>query len=227
MTERKAGGGSGSNEERQRVVDHLCQAFAEDRLSVEEFERRVDVAHRARDSRELKALLEDLPEESTLPVPRDTRKGTEAARRTGDASVARSGGSPPVHASEQGVILGFLGGGVRRGAWNPARYNYAVGVMGGVELDLRHCALPPETHIRCFAVMGGVEVVVPPDVVVVTSGVGILGGFEHVSMEREAPPGAPVVKISGIAVLGGVDVTVRYPGESVKEAKRRKKEEQE
>ena len=127
------------------------------------------------------------------------------------------------HVPEQTVILGLLGGGVRRGAWHPARYNYAIGVLGGAELDFRECALPPVTDIRAFAVMGGVEIVVPPDVIVETSGVGILGGFEQVSTASTAPPGAPVIRVTGLAFMGGVEVHVRYPGESAREAKRRKK----
>lgn len=192
---------------RDSVVDALSEAFAQDLLSVEEFERRVEQAHRAETPTELRALLEDIPRQAPLPATRDQ-------------TPARG---VPAHVPEQGVVVGFLGGGVRKGRWHPARYNYAIGVLGGADLDFRDCDLPPVTDVRCFAVMGGVDVVVPPDVIVETSGVGILGGFDHVAETDEAPPGAPVIRITGLAFMGGVSVNVRRPGESAGDAKRRRR----
>lgn len=192
---------------RDSAVDALSEAFAQDVLSVEEFERRVELAHRAETPAELRALLEDLPRQGQVPATRD-----EPASR----GVA-------THVPEQAVVVGILGGGVRKGRWHPARYNYAVGVLGGAELDFRDCDLPPVTDVRCFAVLGGVDVVVPPDVIVDASGVGILGGFDHVAEAHEAPPGAPVIRITGVAFLGGVSVSVRRPGESSGDARRRRK----
>ena len=52
---------------RQTAIDALCEHFANDALSVEEFERRVDAAHKAESSTELAKLLEDLPT-GDLPV---------------------------------------------------------------------------------------------------------------------------------------------------------------
>jgi hypothetical protein len=192
---------------RDAAVDALSDAFAQDVLSVEEFERRVELAHRAETAAELRSLLEDLPLESAVPAPR----------------AAHSVRTPAAHIPEQGVVVGFLGGGVRKGRWSPARYNYAVGVLGGAELDFRDCALPPVTDVRCFAIMGGVDVVVPPDVIVETSGVGILGGFDHMADADEAPAGAPVIRITGVAFMGGVSVRVRQPGESAGEARKRRR----
>jgi hypothetical protein len=58
------------------------------------------------------------------------------------------------------------------------------------------------------------------------SGIGIMGGFDHNQKTRSTPvPGGPVVRISGLALMGGVNVTVRYPGETAADARRRLKEE--
>ena len=46
---------------RQKAVDALCEAFADDRISVDEFERRVELAHRAETLDELRMLLRGLP----------------------------------------------------------------------------------------------------------------------------------------------------------------------
>ena len=70
------------------------------------------------------------------------------------------------------MIVGIMGGGQRSGAWTPAKCNWAVGVMGGCGLDFREVQLGlGVTEIRALAIMGGVQVVVPPDV-------AIMGGVE-------------------------------------------------
>lgn len=210
------GRGSPGDKLREAAVDALSEAFAQDVISVEEFERRVELAHRADSYEELQTLLTDLPQ-PPLPVKADEED------RPGRRVAPRRRQEVATHVPEQAVVLGLLGGGVRRGAWTPARFNYAIGVLGGAELDFRDCALPPVMDVRCFAVMGGVEIIVPPDVIVETSGVGILGGFEQVATDQTAPADAPIIRINGLALMGGVDVSVRYPGETARDAKRRRK----
>jgi hypothetical protein len=217
MTEGDGQGMPASQRGRQETIDALCQAFAEDRLDMGDFERRVELAHRAGTAAELRALLSGLETAPPLPATREPA-AAPAPRRTAGWSVAE-----PDRVQEQNVVMGVLGGGVRKGAWRPARFNYAVGVWGGVELDFRESVLPPYTEVRCFAVMGGVELIVPPDVIVDTSGIGILGGFEHSAANQNAPAGAPVIRVTGLAFMGGVDVQVREAGESAGDARRRKK----
>src|SRR5690606_22274815 len=47
--------------QRDATIEALCEHFADDVLSVEEFERRIDTAHRATTQADLEALLQDLP----------------------------------------------------------------------------------------------------------------------------------------------------------------------
>jgi hypothetical protein len=53
---------------RQVTIDALCEHFANDVMSVEEFERRVDAAHSATSADALKKLLPDLPGGGLPPV---------------------------------------------------------------------------------------------------------------------------------------------------------------
>ena len=59
-----------------------------------------------------------------------------------------------------------------------------------------------------------------------TNGMAIMGGFEHHPQHDDAPPdpNAPTLRISGLAVMAGVDVQVRLPGESARDTRRRLKE---
>ncbi len=134
---------------------------------------------------------------------------------------------PADQISETSVIVGIMGGGSRSGSWIPAKNNWAVGVMGGCDLDFREAQLGPGvTEIRAFAVMGGVSVVVPPDVRVECSGIGIMGGFDHEpTVISTADPHAPVIRVTGVAIMGGVEVTVRHPGETARDARVRLKAE--
>jgi hypothetical protein len=208
--------------ERQRTIDALCEAFANDELEVEEFERRVEAAHRASSSEELRRLLGGLPSAS-VPAPVPKKGQTPQAAAAAEAAPAPYLGE----VQEWSFSFGLMGGTSKSGYWVPARKNIAIGVMGGCELDLREAQLAPGvTEIIVVAFWGGVEIVVPPWLHVETSGVGIMGGFDHHQDARPTfEPGGPVLRISGLALMGGVEVAVRYPGESARDARRRLKEE--
>jgi hypothetical protein len=201
---------------RQKAIDALCEHFANDALSVEEFERRVDRAHKAESGEELKALLSDLPS-GDLPVPREDVASTAVERTRATVPAGR--------VKERNVMVAALGGVERKGRWIPARQNYSFAVMGGMVLDFREALLAPgETEVWVFTVMGGAEIIVPPGLAVETDGVAILGGFEHAEdADPNTDPNAPFLRVRGVALLGGVEVKIRHPGETEREAKRRRR----
>ena len=214
---------------RQKAVDALCEAFADDRISVDEFERRVELAHRAETLDEFRILLRGLP----APLPARRPEAAPQVEQVGEEGSrpsflpSRVVTQPPEMVRPSSFIGGILGGGSRRGAWYPARVNYALGFMGGFELDLREAALPPgETEIRIFCFWGGGEIIVPPDVRVDVSVAGIMGGIDYNhSIQGTLDPDAPVVRVTGVCLMGGAEVSVRYAGESSGDAKRRRKAE--
>ncbi|MEX2466474.1 MAG: DUF1707 domain-containing protein [Gemmatimonadota bacterium] len=203
------------DQDRQTTIDQLCEHFAEDRLTVEEFEHRLDTAHQAETPHELEALLQDLP-----------RPSTAAARRT-DLPARESGYSlaDPDRVKDRELVVAILGGTGRKGRWTPARNNFVISVMGGAELDFREAILPPGvTEVQIYTVWGGVEIVVPPDLHVESQGFALMGGFEHAADEAVAPgPDIPTLRITGIAVMAGVDIAVRRPGETARDARRRRR----
>ena len=200
---------------RERIVEYLCRYVAEDVLSLEDFEQRVDAAHRARTRDELEAVLDGLPQPASAPLP------TAASERPADAPAERG-------ASQ--IIAAILSGANRAGRWIPAERTTVFALMGGAELDFREARLPVGvTELVAVAIWGGIEIIVPPDVNVEIGGTAIMGGFEQsedAHLEPDLPPADELrtLRITGLALMGGVDIKVRYPGESERDARRRRKE---
>lgn len=196
--------------EKDEALERLCEHFANDVITLEDFERRVDLLHRSENATQLQEIL------SGLPVPGEAAPATVPAR---PETVL------PSQIEPRRIVFAVWGGASRSGRWIPARNNIAIGVMGGVELDFREALLGPGvTEVYAVAVMGGIEIIVPPDVQVECDGMAIMGGFEHVESASANPdPAQPVLRIRGFATMGGVEVDVRHIGESSREAKKRRK----
>ena len=197
---------------RDHTITALCEHFSDDRLTLEEFERRLDVAHRALTIPELESLLADLPTQADATAPSNRPAAPPAPRS---------------HVRAQQVLVAIMGGVERRGRWLPAEKTFVFALMGGGVLDFRDVSLPPgETEVTILTLMGGVEIIVPPDMNVDVGGFALMGGFGHNNTQPEHPsPNAPLLKINGFAMMGGVEVMVRMPGETEKDARLRAKEE--
>ncbi|MFC5722814.1 DUF1707 domain-containing protein [Streptomyces gamaensis] len=188
-----------SDAERERIAETLREAVAEGRLTMEEFEQRLDAAYKARTHGELQPLVRDLPVSGTVV---DTGSAAGSAQPEERDWAARVGGTAT---SRTGV--GVMGGFVRRGNWTVPRRFTAFTFWGGGEIDLREARFEDrDVEIRCFAVMGGVNVIAPPEIEVQVGGIGIMGGFDHGSAGG-GTPGAPRVRITGLAFWGGVGLS--------------------
>lgn len=200
-------------ERRGQVIASLAAHFAADRLTMAQLEERMDGAHRAVTTAELDELLADLPAITGT----DTAVAAPAPSRLADPTAVR----------DRQVLVAIMGGVERKGHWVPARHTHVVAFMGGAEIDLREAQLPAGgVEIDIFTIWGGVQVIVPPDVRVDMGGMAIMGAFEQKRGYVEDPgPAAPTVRITGFALMGGVEVIVRYPGETPRDARRRMKEE--
>ncbi|WKX70569.1 DUF1707 domain-containing protein [Streptomyces sp. XD-27] len=200
-----------SDAERERVADALRDAVAEGRLTMEEFEERLDAAYRARTHGELAPLVRDLPAPGRAVVP-EPRTDPFWAARIGHRPTSRTG-------------VAALGGFERKGHWVVPRRFTAVAFMGGGEIDLREARFEDrDVVIRCVAVMGGIQVTVPPEVEVYVTGVGVAGGFDHRAV-GEGQPGAPRVTVTGLALCGGVGIQRKLRKGERKALKARRREE--
>ncbi|MFC4032692.1 DUF1707 domain-containing protein [Streptomyces polygonati] len=191
-----------SDADRDRIADILRDALAEGRLDAAEHSERIDKVYAAKTIGQLEPLVRDLPGgRSTVPPPAPaTARGYDQGQ----------GGENP-------KLVGILGGAERKGRWRVGSRITAVAILGGVEIDLSEATFTaPELVIHCTAIMGGVSVRLPENVTLRGGGVvGIMGGSDVKAFE--APdPGAPVVRIDGLAFWGGVEAKAKR-GKRVKD----------
>lgn len=145
---------------------------------MDEFEQRLDATFKARTHGELVPLVRDLPASG----------GPVAGRKASSANwPARIGGAP----TSSGAFA-FWGGFSRKGRWTVGPRFTAFAMWGGGEIDLREAHFAErDVVIRCFTIMGGMQVTVPPDLNVQVNGLGIMGGFgEHSKLDEEPEPAA-------------------------------------
>ena len=183
------------NAERERVVQRLSDAFAADDLAIDQLESRMALVWRARSMDDLAKLVDDLPPSAAV----------------APAPIA----SKPAAASTSKTLLAVMGGVFRRGPWRVPQRIRAVALMGGIQLDLRDAELTsPVVEITAIAIMGGIEVIVPPGVRVEADGLALMGGFEDKVVEPGVvlSPNAPLVRLNGLALMGGVEAKVLNKG---------------
>ena len=110
-------------------------------------------------------------------------------------------------------VTAFLSAQTRAGDWILARLFRAVSFWGSVTIDLTSARFGPGTsRIEVVAIMGSIEVFVPPDVRVECDGDAILGSFEILGQKWSRPAeGAPTVHVTGTAYLGSVEIKVVDP----------------
>jgi hypothetical protein len=185
-----------SDADRDSAAAVVNNALAEGRLTPQEHSERLDAIFAAKTHAELVPVLDDLPATRGL---RQEIAGRQPAGA--DLDLARS-------SRRGGRMIAIFGGVSRKGAWAPEPVTTVLAVFGGADLDFRDAVLPgKEVVLRATAVLGGIQITVPPEMRVVDSGIAILGGREIAgNPDDAASPDAPVLRIEGACVLGGIDV---------------------
>jgi hypothetical protein len=201
-----------AQETRERVIARLSDHFAHDVLDVDEFERRVTVAQTSDSPADIEALLVDLPDVAGAPASIPAVVPTVVTALLPDEP-------------HRDTLYAIFGGIDRQGTWTVPRRMRIVTIMGGANLDLREARFPAGViDIEVTAVMGGINIVVPPGLAVQMHGSAIFGGFADINRAPANPdPDAPLLRIHGLTMMGGVNVEMRLPGESQRGARKRER----
>jgi len=187
--------------QREQIVQRLCSHFASNHLTMDELEQRIDQAYKASSVAELDALVAGLPVLADEPV------------SAASAAAAPSSAAALAMIPDRDVLIGIMSGHTRRGPWPLPRHLKVFTVMGGIVLDLREAFIGPGvSEIEITAVMAGVEVYVPPGVRVECTGSAFMGAFEVDHRAQWVAAGDDrVVRVTGFALMAGVEVKVRPP----------------
>ena len=173
-----------SDDDRIQVAQLLAEAASNGRLSLDEYETRLNKAYSAATYDQLERLTYDLPE------------ALEYRRRK----------SRPAPST---MLLAILSGFERRGRWNIPGRMTTFTLFGGGVVDLRYADFTsPDVEIHAYSILGGQTILLPPEVNVDVKGHGVMGGFDQ-RVEGTGTPGAPKVTIKGFSLWGGVGIKRR------------------
>jgi hypothetical protein len=176
---------------REQVIAQLSDRYANDHLTLEEFERRAAAAYAATTPAALIALTADLPSAVS-----------PAARPSG----------PVMHV---GVVLGS----VVRSLFEVPSQLEVRSLLGNVELDLTRARFAPGvTEISLRALMGNIEIQLPANVGVEDHVSTVLGSFEYRRHPRaaswvEGSRNASVVRFTGRVTMSSAEVVIRVNGD--------------
>lgn len=198
-----------SDAERHHVTEILREAAGEGRLDLDELDQRLEAAYAARTYADLIPITVDLP--GSVDASGGRTRGSVTPRPTSSPPAATDEVSDEVSGRGEFQVA-VMSGLTRTGVWRVPRRLRVLALMGRAELDLRRATFAsPEVVLTINAIMGGAEVIVGPGTRVVMEGIGIMGGFSGPPGVVDEDPAegdraAPVVRIAGIAIMGGVSV---------------------
>src|SRR3954463_4054331 len=120
-------------DERERVVQQLSEHFANDRLSLEDLESRMELTYKASSVAELQRLTADLPSAAVAPAPEAPPQEIATLGRDRDRGYA------------------VMSETSRRGAWLVPQRLDLIALMSDTTIDLTQAVLPTgiiDIHVR-------------------------------------------------------------------------------
>ena len=184
--------------ERERIITVLSRHFANDGLSLEDLETRLELAYQATSVAEVRALAAGLAD------PELGAGGVSLRPAPAPSQLSRS------------QILSIMSSTVRRGVWVPPQTLEVDALMAEARIDLREAQLSAgvmEIPVRAF--WASVVIITPPGVHVVTELSTFMASMSDRTDQGSTPPrpGAPVIRITGWACMAEVTVKTRRSDE--------------
>ncbi len=186
--------------ERERVVQELCAAYANDQLSTGELEARLEKVYVSVERAQLQTLLQGIP----------AAAHSVAAPSTAAPPAPRESGPRRGLPDNERRYVAIFAEVKKEGAWTPAPVIRARAVFGSVLLDLREAAIPVTgIDLDIDVMFGDAKILLPPGLGADVDCTSVLGTVEDKS--RPPFPGAPTIRVRGGAILGSVSVVTKVP----------------
>jgi hypothetical protein len=191
---------------RERVVLELSNLFAEDRIPMEELDRRLELAYAASSVTDLEKLLTDL-EPMPPAIADDPRVAAQRWQPAAQPPVIRDASELAVPRGQK-RILAFLSESKRRGTWIVAPYVDVVAVMGSLVIDMRDATFTSRVvEMDLSVVMAQVTIIIPRGMRVIDDATAIMAQHNFDEHTRGADTDAPVLRLTGWSTMA--EVTVR------------------
>jgi hypothetical protein len=179
---------------RERTIERLSTHFANDRLTIDELDARLERAYAATSLAELDALTADLPGARLAAV--------EQGEPTASIAIERYEGPATIRAIMSETRRG--------GLWVVPPQLDVKAVMANITLDLRSAMLAPGvTDVDVKAIMASVQIVLPPGVRVIENLRAFMASVTDDSYSDVSNPSAPVIRLTGRAFMSEVKVRTK------------------
>ncbi|GAA5215193.1 DUF1707 domain-containing protein [Corallincola platygyrae] len=181
---------------RQEVIDQLIMNYGHGELSLEAFERRLDIAMQTTSHEKLVEQVADLQ----LAVNKEY-----VDEKQQQMGVKLS----PLETKANDYMISLFGGNDVSGPRPIARTTWVVDIFSGADIDLTDAVFPQgEVRFRMFNLFSGTDFYVPENVNVITRMFSIFGGVDC-RITSTPEPNAPTIIVEGIAIFSGIDIKVK------------------
>ena len=184
---------------RELKINELSTHFANDDLSLDELERRIEQVYKAASVAELETITADLKSAAVVPP--------EFVR----AKVVKGKDNAPVkYEMPSGRLVALMSSTRRVGRWTVPHELSVMAIMSDTKLDLTQAAMTsPATDIELRAVMASLRIIVPPGMRVVVETNSFMSNVSSRADDlspADAPPSqnAPVLRLTGFALMSDV-----------------------
>ena len=190
---------------REQKITELSTHFANDDLSLDDLERRIERVYKAASIADLELITADLRPAAALIDPRN-------ASRSGNMTPFREAGGIPVNLEvPRSRLVAFMSSTRRVGRWAVPRDLRFIAMMSDSKLDLTNAALPVGgvVNIDVTAFMASVRIIVPPGMRVINEVHSIMADVGSNADELASGTGhSPVIRLSGTAFMSDMKVKV-------------------
>jgi hypothetical protein len=192
---------------REQKISELSTHFANDDITLEDLERRIERVYKAANVAELDSITSDL---------RSVVAASSPQGRGEIAPFGRKDVAPPMYERARDRILAIMSSTRRMGRWAVPRNLDILAVMSDTKIDLTHAVLPPGVvDVDVHAVMAAFKLIVPPNVQVINEMHSFMADVRSRAHEI-APAGVParadttIIRLTGVAFMADVKVVVRH-----------------
>jgi hypothetical protein len=193
---------------REEKINELSRLFANDDLTLEDLEQRIERVYKASTGAELEAITADL---RMLPTPATARGARALARAGGQSAGAVVPSSVDVAPSR---LLAIMSTTRRLGRWSVPRELDVLALMSDTRLDLTAAALPEGVvTLHVNAIMASFRIIVPPGMRVINQMhsfmADVRSAADEVLPDETISHDAPIIRLTGTACMAEVKITVR------------------